>query len=96
MRRLNEVYPDWVCFDIPGDRQEVPILLDDEALVPSLPHVAARPVMTVIPSHMAGHEPLHEFAQVIGLFGRKKQMEVIGHETIAHQLHRMLLLCLSQ
>jgi hypothetical protein len=65
------------------------ILLNEKALETPLPNMTAGLVDLVITSDMAGHEPLHPPAQTFFLFGDKRQVKVIRHETVSQHLDGM-------
>jgi len=58
---------------------------------PSLPNVAGRMIMTMIPPHVRGHQPLHPDAQVAILARPKNEMKMIRHEAVRQQPHRQAL-----
>jgi hypothetical protein len=81
-RRLtkeSEVVSAWapvdsVAFDIAHHREQVPIVLDGKSLESPLTQMAAGTVMTMIPPHVRGEQPLHPAPQVAIALGPQDQV----------------------
>src|ERR1700679_3200792 len=74
------------------------VLLDREGLETPLPNmaVAAGMIMPMITTHMGGHQPHHEIAQIIFVLRPARQMKMVGHQAIRQQPNRRSFLCLFQ
>ena len=80
-----------VGLDVAEDRQEVVVVLDDGALEPALPDVAAAVVAAVVALGVGDEQALHDPADR-RLAGADQQMDVVGHEAVAVELERLPLL----
>jgi hypothetical protein len=64
----------------------MPVLLNRKTLKPTLPDMPVTLIMLMIPSHVAGHPPLHERAERRLGLRLYDEMKVIGHETEAEHV----------
>ena len=80
--------PARVSFDVAQDREQMLILLNGERLESSLPHVAAGAIMPRVAPHVGRCQPMHQAAEFAVLAGPKREVEMIGHQTIRQDSHR--------
>ena len=90
-RRFDHAGAEGVGLDVAEDRQQMVVVLNDGALEPTLPDVAAAVVASVVALGVGDEQALHDPADR-GLQGANQQVHVIGHEAIAIELERPALL----
>ncbi len=61
---LYEVRPQGIAFDVTQHSQIMFVILNRERLKPPLPDMSASLVMSMIPPHMSGQQPLHPATQI--------------------------------
>jgi len=88
---FDQVRPQRVTLDITGNRQEMRVFLDREALEPALVQVAnANLPVVLLPSARVRHrQPLHEPAELSVLLRGQKQVPMIRHQAVRKQLNRL-------
>ena len=75
--RANEIQ-----FDITVARQQIPLRIDQTALVTTFPKCAATPVDVVYVLHVATSKVAHHARQAFVSFGRDQQVYVVRHQYI--------------
>jgi hypothetical protein len=65
------------------------IFLYRECFETPLPDMATAILGSVMPSHLGGHESLHPATETAIKLGQKDQVEVVGHDAIRENLHRL-------
>lgn len=65
------------------------ILLNGKTLEAPLPDMAMTVVVPMVAPYMAGHPPLHEWADCCATGGLEDEMEMIGHQAEGENLHGM-------
>ena len=83
----DEMGAEGVGLDVPQDRQQVVVVLDDGALEAALPDVARGAVDAVIALGVGDEEALDEAADG-NVEGADQEVDVVGHEAVAVALER--------
>ena len=64
------------------------VILDGKGLEAPLPDVPCGAVMAMVALGVRREQPLHPTSQIAIMTGPQYQVEVVGHEAIAEQVHR--------
>ena len=67
------------------------VFRDRERFEPPLPHMPRGAVVAVLAAGVRREKSLHPVPEVAILMGPEYQMEVVGHQAIAQQIHRQTL-----
>ena len=86
---LDQAGAERVSFDVAQDREQMLILLNGERLESSLPYVAAGAIMPRVAPHMGRCQLMHPAAEFAVLAGPKREVEMIEHEAVGQDSHRL-------
>lgn len=89
---FDDSRPERVGFDVAQDRQQVVVTLDDRTFEPSLPDVAAGPMVLVVPLGVRNQQALHDPADRGAGQRAQEEVEVIVEQTVAVEPKRHALL----
>ena len=92
IRRSNQAFSHRVSLHETHHRQKVCVFLDDESPEAVLPQVAFGFVDLMMMVDVTGQQPVDPSAQITGFFRLQDQMEMIRHEAVGENFHRMDLL----
>jgi hypothetical protein len=95
-RVLDQPSANRIAEHIAERREKMAVLLNRKTFEPTLPHMPMTTVMPMVATDMAGHPPLHEGAQGCLSGWLYNQMEMVGHEADAEELHRIFGFCRSK
>jgi hypothetical protein len=79
-RALDEIGAERVALDVAHDRQQVVVLLNQKRPVSTLPDVARRSVLGVIPANVGGEQPARPRTKVVVGSRSDHEMKMIGHQ----------------
>jgi RHS repeat-associated protein len=86
---LDQPCADWVAKHVAEDREEMAVLLNGKTFEPALPDMAMTAVVPMVATDVAGHPPLHEWAESFNGGGCHNEMKMIGHQAEAEYLDGM-------
>lgn len=86
---VDEPGADRIPEHVAEECKEMAVLLYEKTLEAALPHMPMTSIMAVIPSHMTGHPPLHQWTDRVGGRGRHDEVKMIRHQAEAEDLERM-------